>query len=455
MPRLSGLAVAGASALTCGMARARNSTSTLDASRRAVLSAGALVVGAPAAARAAPTSNPASATAEAKRITERYQSFGDKASGGPGDTASGAWLEGELKRLGYDVRRQVIETPAYDGDATLTAGSARAAVIPAATVVPTPAGGVSGPLYLAGAGKGPGIALIVLPYARWSTMVGQVERRVRAAFAAGASAAVVVTTGPTGEACALNTPVDRALFDRPVAILAPKDAEPFLQAAARGETATLTMAGRSYRRPAFNVTARLDRGAARTLVISTPRSGWFGCAGERGTGLAAWWLGSRWAARAKLPVNVALIATSGHEYEYAGGERFIAELAPKPKDTALWVHFGANVAARDWHERGPVLSPLPSADPQRFLLASPALVAAARTAFAGQPGLEQPYAADPAQTAGELASILKAGYDPLIGIFGSHRFHHTRSDDLRCVSPALIPPVAEAMTKVISGVLKA
>jgi hypothetical protein len=328
-------------------------------------------------------------------------------------------------------------------------------VIPEATVVPTPAGGVSGPLYVAGSGKGAGIALIVLPYARWSTMVGQVERRVQAAFAAGASAAVVVTTGPTGEACALNTPVDRALFDRPVAVLAPKDAEPFLQAAARGETATLTMAGRSYRRPAFNVTARLDRGAARTLVISTPRSGWFGCAGERGTGLAAWWLLSRWAAKSKLPVNLALIATSGHEYEYAGGERFIAELAPKPKDTALWVHFGANVAARDWHERGPVLSPLPSADPQRFLAASPALVPAAKAAFAGQPGLEQPYATDPGQTAGELASILKAGYDPIIGIFGSHRFHHTRGDDLRCVEPALIPPVADAMARVITGALKA
>jgi hypothetical protein len=34
---------------------------------------------------------------------------------------------------------------------------------------------------------------------------------------------VVVTTGPTGEACALNTPVETPLFDRPVAVLAPKD----------------------------------------------------------------------------------------------------------------------------------------------------------------------------------------------------------------------------------------
>ena len=424
---------------------------TPSASRRAVLGAGAFIAAAPTVGRAAdPT-----AEAEAKRFVERYQTFGDKASGGPGDIASGEWLEGELKALGYATTRQGFDVPAYDGAAALTSGSTRARVIPQAIVTPTPPAGVTGSLYQAGAGKGPGIALVVLPYARWSTVVGQVERRVAATFSAGASAAVVVTTGPTAEACALNTPVGLPLFDRPVAVLAPKDVEPFLQAAGRGEAATLSMPGRSFRRPAWNVTARLERGAARTLVLSTPRSGWFGCAGERGTGLAAWLLLARWAARTKLPVNLALVATSGHEYEYAGGERFISELAPKPRDTALWVHLGANVAARDWHERGPVLAPLPSADPQRFLLASPPLVAAAKAAFAGQPGLEQPYAADLAQAAGELASILKAGYDPVVGIFGSHRFHHTRSDDLRCVSPVLIPPVAEAMARCILAALKA
>jgi hypothetical protein len=188
-------------------------------------------------------------------------------------------------------------------------------------------------------------------------------------------------------------------------------------------------------------------------VLSTPRSGWFGCAGERGTGLAVWLMLAQWAARARLPVNVALVATSGHEYEYAGGERYIAELAPKPKDTALWLHLGANVAARDWHERRPLLSPLPSADPQRFLLAGPKLVPALAKAFAGQPGLENPYPADPKLAAGELGSILAAGYDPAMGVFGAHRFHHTRSDDLRCVSPALIPPVAAAFAKVIEDAL--
>jgi hypothetical protein len=421
----------------------------LSASRRAVLGVGATLLAA-APALGAPVKAGGSET-EAMRILERYAGFGDKAAGGPGDNACGEWLEGELKALGYTCARQPFDVPAYEGEApTLSVDGAKATLIPQAIVMPTP--GLTGRLFVPNRGQGE-IALLVLPYARWSTAKGEIERRVKAAVAAGAKAAVLVTTGPTGEALALNTPVDKPLFDIPVAVLAPREAEPFVEAAAKGATATLQMAGRSFRRPAWNVTATLNRGAAKTLVISTPRSGWFGCVGERGSGLAAWLLLVEWAAKARLPVNLALVATSGHEYEYAGGEQFIEHLAPKPADTALWVHLGANVAARDWHERGPLLSPLPSADPQRFLLASPHLVDACKAAFAGQPGLEQAYPADPKQTAGELASIVRSGYDPVMGIFGSHRFHHARGDDLRCVSPALIPPVADAFAQVIAGAL--
>lgn len=432
------------------------SISKLSASRRAVLGVAASTLAAPALAQVAP--QPSSSEAEVARIFERYHGFGDKASGGPGDNASGAWLIGELEAVGYHCGRQVFDAPAYDGGApTLTAGAAKAVLIPQAIVVPTPVGGVSGPLFLAGRGPAPvgGIALVVLPYARWSTAKGDVERRVRPLLQAGAAAAILVTTGPTGEACALNTPMDKPLFDRPVAVLAPKEAEPFVQAAVRGETATLTMSGRSILRPAYNVTAERKRGAQKSLVISTPRSGWFDCVGERGSGLAAWLLLARWAARADLPVDISLVATSAHEYEYGGGELYIHELAPKPDRTALWVHLGANVAARDWHERGAQISPLPSADPQRYLLASPPLVPAARAAFAGQPGLEQVYPADPKAAAGELGSILKAGYGPTVGIFGGHRFHHTRDDDLRCISPALVPPVVKALTEVIRSALHA
>jgi len=427
-----------------------NPNAPLSASRRAVLGGGAtLLAAAPAAAAPAISGG---AEARAMRALERYAGFGVKASGGPGDIACGEWIEGELKAMGYACRRQPFETPAYEGEApTLSIEGAKATLIPQAIVQPTP--GVTGRLFIPGRGQGE-IALLVLPFGRWSTAKGEVERRVKAAAAAGAKAAVIVTTGPTGEALALNTPVDTPLFDTPAAVLAPRESEPFVEAAYKGATATFAMPGRSFRREAFNVTATLDRGARKWLVISTPRSGWFTCAGERGSGVAAWLQLVAWASKAKLPVNLALVATSGHEYEYAGGEQFIEHWAPKPADTALWVHLGANVAARDWHERVNQMLPLPSADPQRNLLVSSPLLAASKAAFAGLPGLEATYEADPKHAAGELASILKAGYEPVMGVFGSHRYHHARNDDLRCVSPALIAPVAEAFAKVIEKAVR-
>jgi len=74
---------------------------------------------------------------------------------------------------------------------------------------------------------------------------------------------VLVTTGPTGEAIALNVSATRPGFPKPVAILAPKDADPFVTAAAAGASATLTVDAGSGRRSAYNLIARLDRGAPR------------------------------------------------------------------------------------------------------------------------------------------------------------------------------------------------
>lgn len=110
------------------------------------------------------------------------------------------------------------------------------------------------------------------------------------------------------------------------------------------------MEGEGGEREAFNVIARLDRGHATDLVLSTPRSGWFACAGERGPGLAIWLLLADWLVGADLGVNVVLFCSSGHERGHAGVGRFLAEGAPTTGRTALWFHLGANCAARDWHE---------------------------------------------------------------------------------------------------------
>ncbi len=393
-------------------------------------------------------------------VLERYVAFGDKASGGPGDIASGAWLEAELTRAGYACRRQAFEAPYFEvRQASLACGGAKSPVIPQAIVAPTGPEGLTAPLRLASA---PGdltgaIALVVLPFKRWTGLADpQVSRPLAEALERGAAGVVLIATGPTGEAIALNVSTHRPPVERPVAILAPKDAAPFVAAAAGGKTATLILdgqGGRAARRPAFNLIAHLDRQADKTLVISTPRSGWFGCAAERGSGLAIWlWL-AQGLARTNHRVNIELLATSGHEYEYLGGEHFLAEAAPPPAATKLWVHIGASAAARDWHELGPRLLPLPSADAQRVLTATPDVLERTRTAFHGVTGLEATYQADRAMAGGELVNVLDAGYRTAIGLYGGHRYFHTRGDDLRCVSGDLVQPVAAAFRTAIAACL--
>jgi len=394
---------------------------------------------------------------EMASVFERYHGFGDKASGGPGDNACGAWLEAQLQGMGYRTRRQVFDVPMFNLQTTrLSADGASAPVVPQAIVTPTPAGGVRGRMVVHIDGQTErldgAIALVILPFKRWSAASDpEIRRPVGAALAAGASAVVIVTTGPTGEAVALNAPVNTRLFDKPVAVLAPMDAPPFIAAAWRGAVGRLDVIGEVGTRKAFNNIASLQRGLNRTLVISTPRSGWFSCVGERGPGLAVWLSLARWASRTPLNCNVELLCTSGHEYDNAGGEAYITHLAPRPAQTAMWAHIGANVAARDWQDTAGGLQPLPSADPQRFLVATPTLVPVLRPAFAGQAGLEVVRDSQSFPPRGELINIIRAGYAPAFGIFGTHRFHHTPSDDLRCVSAPLARRVADALAPVISA----
>ena len=99
------------------------------------------------------------------------------------------------------------------------------------------------------------------------------------------------------------------------------------------------------------------------------------------------------------------------------------------------------------------MRPLPSADAQRVLTATPEVIAAARRAFAGISGLEAVYPADRANAGGELVNVIEAGYAPAIGLYGGHRYFHTPADDLRCVSGELVAPVARAFRAVIAATL--
>lgn len=380
-----------------------------------------------------------------------YIGFGNKQSGGAGDAACGEWLATALVRAGFTVETLPISVPWFEpGRCEIVAGTARAALRPQPIVAPTSGAGVTGPLVRvdangrAAAPLTDAIALVDLPYGRWSSALAKpVRAPVAAAFAAGAKAAVIVTNGPTGKVIALNADGRAPMFPGPVGLLAPADAAPFLDTAMRQGPATIALTGTGGRRDAFNVVGRLDRGKGRWIVVSTPRSGWTDCAGERGGGIAAWLDLVRDAPRLLPDHDLAFLCNSGHEYENLGAEESLKAVAPKPAETQFWLHLGANLAARDWHEGLFGLAPIAGTDSQRYLALSPPLLPAARRLFAGLAGLESPYSSEEL-AAGELTAIIAAGYPSVAAVFGLHRFHHVEGDDARCVDPAAVAATTAA-----------
>lgn len=433
------------------------SSSNATTTRRRFLaaSASAPLISAAKAVSAAPDD-----LADIAEDLQRYIGFGVKQSGGPGDEACGAWLEAELAKAGFATERQHFSAPWFEVEqAELAAGDVRAVLWPQPIVQTTAKEGVTAPIVrvdaqgLAAQSLQGAIALIDLPFGRWSSMFWEpVRKPVEAAFAGGAAACVIVTNGPSGKIIALNTDGRRPLYPKPMGLMAPGDAAPFFAAAMAGKQATLRLTGQGGRRQAFNLVGRLERGRGRWLVVSTPRSGWFTCAGERGGGVAAWLHIARWASRAAPDHDLAFVCNSGHEYQYLGAEELLHKAAPSPKSTAFWLHLGANLASRDWHDAVGSRRPLPGTDSQRYLVVSPELIPAAKEEFAGLAGLEAPYASD-MLSAGELTNVIEAGYAPVAGIFGVHRFHHVAEDDERCISAPAVAATTAAFRRLLERAL--
>ena len=390
---------------------------------------------------------------DTRLITEALDNlarFEDLRSGGAGDVASGEWLETHLANHNFVTSRQAFEAPFFEPHTSvLCVGGTEASVYPQGIVVPTGQDGVTGPLRV---WRAPGdipdaagaVVLMVLPYARHSQLANSaLKSAIKPLSESGAAAIILVTTGPSGERIALNADPKGPAWPQPMAVIGPKDAEPFYALARDGQNATLITEGVGGKRSAFNLIGEINRPGPR-IVVSTPRSGWGPCMGERGPGIAVFYALAGWLPSAMPEHAFTFVANSGHEYDNLGSHYFIAEHAPPQEETKLWFHLGAGFAARDWHETGERLLPLKSSDAQRFLMGSEHLVPILQDTFKGLPGLDVPYLSQ-AGAAGELGEIVAAGYPNVVGMLGAHRFHHAPNDTKDKTGPELIVPVLSSV----------
>lgn len=270
---------------------------------------------------------------------------------------------------------------------------------------------------------------------------------ILAAAKAGASAVVAITEGATKEIIALNSPLGAEPWPMPVVLAGPRD-EPALMSAARsGAKASLLLEGQDdAEAKAKNVIARVDRGKD-LMVISTPQSGWFRCAAERGPGIALFLGLARWASRRPSGASFLFVSTSGHELGGVGMKAFLKELAPQPDRVQCWIHLGAGIAAYSWEETAAGLKRLQEPDSRRYLMTSPDLVPLLTTTFAGVPGLTPTVD----RAVGEFEFILKAGYRTF-GIAAGHRFHHTPADSPEMTGPEILEPVGRALVKTLEAI---
>lgn len=101
-----------------------------------------------------------------------------------------------------------------------------------------------------------------------------------------------------------------------------------------------------------NVVGRRGPASDAPLILTTPLSGWFACAAERGTGIAV-----LLHLLDVLPANLPLIVlgTTGHELEHVGLQHWLAGDGATLRPRSV-VHLGASVAACEATSSGPELA---------------------------------------------------------------------------------------------------
>ena len=377
-----------------------------------------------------------------------HASFGLKFSGSPGDDATADWTSQRLHDIGYAVEVSEFDAPYFvRRNSTLRVGAVDVDVVPQAPVRVTGPGGVAAPLALVENDDAIGnvrgrIAVVIAPFARHAALFPDrgIGSTVLGVADAGAVAIVLVTTGPSGEAVALNCPDAAPFAPVPLAILAPKLADPITAAARAGADARLIVDGDATRRRCKNVVGRLNRGS-RWVAMSTPRSGWYQCVAERGTGQAAFLEIAAWLASEYPDHSVFVMNTGAHEYFFAGSHR-VLDRAPPPEATVAWAHIGATLAARDATQIDGEWVMLDSVDPERRTMTTEAAREAVTAGFSGLVGLENPGIVQP--QAGELSTFTDLGYDKAFACIGLHRWFHTIADTIECVDARLLLPVVRA-----------
>jgi len=385
-----------------------------------------------------------------------YASHSPHRAGTPGDLATSEWIAGELKKAGLETQVQPWKVRRFlNPTATLQIADKNVDCFPFWYPKSTSPRPVSAPLLLLTKttqdkemkGRIVFAPARVVGAALYYNGINSVAERCAKAGAVGLA---VVAGSQSRELAAINArePYHQTPLPLPSVIVGLKDQERLQKAAEEGQTATLLLTGQDETEgKAMNVVGKLKRGP-RWIVVTTPTSGWFTCAGERGPGVALFLALARWAGQSDSQMSYLFLSNSGHELDNMGAHFTMDAHAPPIQDVACWIHLGASIATREWQRTKQGLQPLPEVNQHLNLAGTEDLMPILRAAFADVPGYSP---RSTGRIAGELRHFMAAGYR-VFGFFGGHAYFHTRMDTPATTDPALLEPVGRALVRVIRQV---
>ncbi len=188
---------------------------------------------------------------------------------------------------------------------------------------------------------------------------------------------------------------------------------------------------------AVNVTTKIA-GADSSLpplVIMTPRSGWYTCASERGGGILCWLELMRTLKDARPARDIVFVASSGHELGHLGINAFVDAHPGIVKNSAGWMHFGANIGA--------------AVDPGNTIQASDDEFEARLTREMTPAGLSVDRRVPRGTVPGGEAEVVHRGGGHYVSVIGRNAlFHNAEDRGAKAVDPAVIARFVDAFTAV-------
>lgn len=382
-----------------------------------------------------------------------YVQLGVHRTGTAGTTASARWLSDQLARVGFTVEQQPFDFTWFDWDDT-----ASRLVVDGRSYDFVPlwfpaTGSASGELALADGPGNPALAgkvALVSIDERILTAGSPTHLAIQRAIDLGAIA-VVALNAYRPEAVALNVslPFDHQPWPVPVVVVGARHRGAL--EASIGRRVTVSIAGAAGPATAVNVVARwTPTPGAPTFVVSTPYTGWFATAAERGPGIALFLALARWVAERRPGANYVFVAFAGMELGELGERAFVApaNVPPPPTAVAAWLHLGAGIVTVGVERDGDRY--VRTAPEYGFLVSTPGPLreaAACGLADAGQ------FGPIPATLAGgSLAVVFDAGYDAF-GLQTTNDLYHTAEDVLGRNEPdgGLLQAVAVGLVRAMAA----